>query len=193
VLQVHCRMTRQWSSRNFSNQRTRRAGPSSLPMEGQRVGRLRSRAAARRYAQALLDVAIAEHLDLDRIECEVGALSELPGSRADLRSLLESPRLRREQKHAVRSARRPVKLSRAAPREAGYRRRGSHQRQSAHRSSARCDRPTARVNDGTDDPHRCADDPSIIGGVTAKVGSTVYDGSVSGQLARLREHLKRAA
>jgi F-type H+-transporting ATPase subunit delta len=36
-------------------------------------------------------------------------------------------------------------------------------------------------------------DPSIIGGVIAKVGSTVYDGSAGGQLARLREHLKRAA
>jgi F-type H+-transporting ATPase subunit delta len=32
-------------------------------------------------------------------------------------------------------------------------------------------------------------DPAIIGGVVAQVGSTVYDGSVSGQLARMRRKL----
>lgn len=32
-------------------------------------------------------------------------------------------------------------------------------------------------------------DPSLIGGVTARVGSTIYDGSVRGQLARLRADL----
>lgn len=32
-------------------------------------------------------------------------------------------------------------------------------------------------------------DPSIIGGVVARIGSTVYDGSVNGQLARMREKL----
>jgi len=32
-------------------------------------------------------------------------------------------------------------------------------------------------------------DPALIGGVVARVGSTVYDGSVATQLARLREKL----
>jgi F-type H+-transporting ATPase subunit delta len=32
-------------------------------------------------------------------------------------------------------------------------------------------------------------DPSIIGGVVARIGSTVYDGSVSGQLTRMRQKL----
>ena len=32
-------------------------------------------------------------------------------------------------------------------------------------------------------------DPGLIGGVTARVGSTIYDGSVRGQLARLRADL----
>ena len=32
-------------------------------------------------------------------------------------------------------------------------------------------------------------DPGIIGGVVARVGSTVYDGSVTGQLARMRQKL----
>jgi F-type H+-transporting ATPase subunit delta len=33
-------------------------------------------------------------------------------------------------------------------------------------------------------------DPSIIGGVVAKISSTVYDGSVATQLERLREQLE---
>ena len=32
-------------------------------------------------------------------------------------------------------------------------------------------------------------DPAIIGGVVARVGSTVYDGSVTTQLARMRQKL----
>jgi F-type H+-transporting ATPase subunit delta len=32
-------------------------------------------------------------------------------------------------------------------------------------------------------------DPSIVGGIVARVGSTVYDGSVDTQLARMRERL----
>lgn len=32
-------------------------------------------------------------------------------------------------------------------------------------------------------------DPELIGGVTARVGSTVYDGSVRGQLAKMRQSL----
>jgi F-type H+-transporting ATPase subunit delta len=36
---------------------------------------------------------------------------------------------------------------------------------------------------------RCAVDPDLIGGVTAAVGAKVYDGSVRGQLATLRQRL----
>ena len=32
-------------------------------------------------------------------------------------------------------------------------------------------------------------DPSIIGGVVARVGSTIYDGSITTQLARMRQAL----
>ena len=32
-------------------------------------------------------------------------------------------------------------------------------------------------------------DPSIIGGVVARIGSTVYDGSVATQLRKMREQL----
>jgi F-type H+-transporting ATPase subunit delta len=36
---------------------------------------------------------------------------------------------------------------------------------------------------------RYSTDPALVGGVVAKVGSTVYDGSVRGQLERLRVKL----
>jgi F-type H+-transporting ATPase subunit delta len=36
-----------------------------------------------------------------------------------------------------------------------------------------------------------SEDPSLLGGVIARVGSTVYDGSVRGQLERLRTKLAR--
>ena len=32
-------------------------------------------------------------------------------------------------------------------------------------------------------------DPALIGGIVARIGSTVYDGSLANQLARLRERL----
>jgi F-type H+-transporting ATPase subunit delta len=36
-------------------------------------------------------------------------------------------------------------------------------------------------------------DPSIVGGAVARIGSTVYDGSVTRQLERLKETLTSAA
>jgi F-type H+-transporting ATPase subunit delta len=36
-------------------------------------------------------------------------------------------------------------------------------------------------------------DPAILGGVVTRIGSTVYDGSVKGQLERLRERLTEGA
>ena len=32
-------------------------------------------------------------------------------------------------------------------------------------------------------------DPALIGGVVARIGSTVYDGSIATQLAKMRERL----
>jgi F-type H+-transporting ATPase subunit delta len=35
-------------------------------------------------------------------------------------------------------------------------------------------------------------DPSILGGAVARVGSTIYDGSVTTQLAKLKQQLMEA-
>ena len=39
---------------------------------------------------------------------------------------------------------------------------------------------------------RFSEDSTLLGGVVARVGSTVYDGSVRGQLERLRSKLGRS-
>jgi F-type H+-transporting ATPase subunit delta len=36
-------------------------------------------------------------------------------------------------------------------------------------------------------------DPSIIGGVVARIGSTVYDGSIQRQLQKIRQQLGEGA
>jgi F-type H+-transporting ATPase subunit delta len=36
---------------------------------------------------------------------------------------------------------------------------------------------------------RYATDETLLGGVTVRVGSTIYDGSVRGQLQRIRQQL----
>jgi F-type H+-transporting ATPase subunit delta len=46
-----------------------------------------------------------------------------------------------------------------------------------------------RIRTGKKVQMRFSVDPSLIGGVTAQVGSTIYDGSVRGQLDRLRSEL----
>jgi F-type H+-transporting ATPase subunit delta len=46
-----------------------------------------------------------------------------------------------------------------------------------------------RVRTGKQVQMRFSLDPGLIGGVTAQVGSTIYDGSVRGQLDRLRSEL----
>ena len=36
---------------------------------------------------------------------------------------------------------------------------------------------------------RFEEDPSLLGGAIVQVGSTIYDGSVKGQLEKIQEHL----
>ena len=40
---------------------------------------------------------------------------------------------------------------------------------------------------------RFAVDPELLGGVVARIGSTVYDGSLRGQLQELRKRLTQSA
>ena len=69
--------------------------------------------------------------------------------------------------------------------------------QNRHRRRASPDRVTALAAGltratGRDVAAKRAVDPAIIGGAVARIGSTVYDGSVTRQLERLRETLAGA-
>lgn len=175
-----------------------------------------NRAAARRYAQALFDVSVKE-ADPSQVGQELDAFAALVASHADLGRALTNPAVPAARKRAVvtalldRSAVSPVLaklLLLVAERDrlvllgeiaASYRERLlDHQqvvraevtsavplpddrvatlRQSLARVTGREVRLEARV------------DPSILGGVVTKVGSVVFDGSVTGQLARLKARL----
>jgi F-type H+-transporting ATPase subunit delta len=178
-----------------------------------------NKAAATRYARALLDVAVEERADLERIETDLGEFVDLftrypalekvllnpavpvPRKRAAtadllarakfspilsklllllagrdrlvlLPDLLESYRDRlMDHRHVVRA-----EVTTAAPVEAA---RVEAIRRGLAAATGRTVTMSARI------------DPSIIGGVVARVGSTVYDGSVTRQLARMKESLER--
>jgi F-type H+-transporting ATPase subunit delta len=175
-----------------------------------------SRASAVRYARALFDVALKES-DPSRIEQELSSITSLVRGNAELRNALESPgvppiakkavvqalaeraqlipsvgkllvmlaerdrltllsdildafraRLREQQRVLEAEVTTAMPLD-AAQQEALQQRLGS--------ATSRQVTLTTKV------------DPALIGGVVAKIGSTVYDGSLATQLAKLKGRL----
>lgn len=181
-----------------------------------------SRAAAIRYARALFDVARAEGLDLQRVDRELREFSDLVNGSETLQRALTNPAVPTPRKRAVVEALlvragdllgpvaklflllserdRLVLLPDLAD---AYRSRlMDHQnvvraevvtagplpedrvaalRSGLARATGRQVQLTARV------------DPGIIGGAVARIGSTVYDGSITRQLDKMREALTSAA
>jgi F-type H+-transporting ATPase subunit delta len=174
------------------------------------------RASAARYARALLDVAIKES-DPERAEQELAAFVDVVAQHPDLQRVLANPVVSAADKRAVvqqvverlalRTPAAKVLLLLAA--------RGRlpllpdvldvyRERLMEHRRVVRAEVTTAaplspqRV---TELQERLASvtgravtmttrvDPSIIGGVITRIGSTVYDGSVAAQLAKVRNRL----
>src|SRR5262245_48020328 len=176
-----------------------------------------NKTAATRYARALLDVAIAEHADLDQIERDLNGVAGLftqhpalghallnpvvpiPRKRAAIAQLTASAGLTPmvaklvglladrdrlvlipdlvtayherllDHRHVIRAAittTEPLSADRAKAVEAGL-----------ARATGRTVSLTANV------------DPSIVGGVVTRIGSTVYDGSIRRQLQKIRERL----
>ncbi|HVC19875.1 MAG TPA: ATP synthase F1 subunit delta [Vicinamibacterales bacterium] len=173
-------------------------------------------AAAVRYARALLDVSIAES-DPELVERQFGGFVALVEANPQLREVLISPAIPAVRKQAVITAllaRVPVApvlgklLQLLAGRDrlvllpdllAAYR-----DRVLEHRKVVRVEVTTAvglpadrtqalverlRTVAGRDVQLATRIDPAIIGGVVARIGSTVYDGSVTRQLARLQARL----
>jgi len=179
-----------------------------------------SKTAAIRYARALFDVARQEKADLDRIEQELAGVNALFDRNPGLKKVLLNPAVPVPRKRAAmvelttRAGTSPIVaklLALLAERDrliilpdllASYRERmldyqkivraevttavplsGDH----AQAIEQRLAQATGRTV-----TLKASVDPRIIGGLVAKVGSTVYDASVTRQLEKMRQRLTEA-
>ena len=195
----------------------RRGGPARQGDEG-----MINRKAADRYARALLDVASREpSTDLDAVERDLAAFANLFTEHPSLATVLLNPAVPAKRKQAAvaeltaRAEVAPVLaklLSLIAERDrlvllpdlvVAYR-----ERLLDHQHVVRAEVTTAvpldadraealeqRLSRVTGRTVRLAMkiDPAIIGGVVARIGSTVYDGSVTRQLQKMKERLAENA
>ena len=72
-------------------------------------------------------------------------------------------------------------------------RRSHHDRAAAAGARRRPSKPASRRATGRTVALTTKVDPSIIGGVVTRIGSTVYDGSVARQLQKIRTRLRESA
>jgi F-type H+-transporting ATPase subunit delta len=177
-----------------------------------------TRALARRYARALLDVARAEGPGVDQtIGAELGSLAALLKSNAELRATLLHPALGPEQRRRVLLAiaeaaqaspllRRALELVAVRDRvallpelaEAFAEVRNAEQgvvtaeavtAQPLDAGQATGLRDAVRQLTGKQVELRARVDAGVLGGVLVRVGGRTYDGTVRGQLAALRARL----
>jgi F-type H+-transporting ATPase subunit delta len=176
-----------------------------------------NKAAANRYARALLDVAVHETANLDTIEQELAAFVDLFKQYPQLEKVMLNPAVPVQRKRAVvaeltaRAKTSPIVaklLTLLAERDrlvlvpdmlASYR-----DRLLDYRKVVRAEVTTAAplasdrvkaiesslaAKTGRTVILETRVDPAIIGGVVARIGSTVYDGSVTRQLQKMKERL----
>jgi F-type H+-transporting ATPase subunit delta len=179
-----------------------------------------SRAAAARYARALFDVALAEHQDLAQIERELTGIVTLLQASEPLQRALFSPAIPASRKRAVLehllslSPVNPIlsrvlllladrdRLARLPDLAEAYRSRlMDHQQIVRARVTTAVALPADRVAalqhglaeaTGRQVDLKVDVDPSILGGAVARLGSTVYDGSITTQLEKLKQRLVEA-
>ena len=178
------------------------------------------RTAATRYSRALLDVAIKEQADLSKVEADLAGFTELFDATPMLSKALLNPVVPAERKRATIEAivaRAPMVtvvsklLIMLAERDRfvllhdlldTFRER-LMDHQHVVRAQVTTAEPIAAERARTIEESLAratgrrvvmstAVDPSIIGGLVAKVGSTVFDGSVTNQLQRLKQRLEES-
>jgi F-type H+-transporting ATPase subunit delta len=174
------------------------------------------RASAARYARALLDVAVRES-DAERAEADLSAFVDLLERHEDLRRALESPVVPANSKRAI-VERLVARATPTAPvgrllRVLAERDRLTllpvlldvyRERLREHRRLIRAEVTTAvpltpelvdaieqrlAATTGRTVSLSVRVDPSIVGGVVARIGSMVYDGSIAAQLRAVRQRL----
>jgi len=176
-----------------------------------------NRTAASRYARALLDVALHEKADAEQVESELSAFVDLIARDETLKKVMLNPAVPAPRKRAAIAeiARRASVTSVVrkllillAERDrlvllpdllAAYRDRLlDHQKvlkaevtTAFSLESARAQAIERRLAEVTGRTVRLTTtvDPALVGGVVARLGSTVYDGSVRTQLLKLRSKL----
>jgi len=176
-----------------------------------------SRTAALRYARALFDVALKEQQDLERVERELAAFSNLVKEHDELSRALLNPAIPAPRKRAAVAEllKRTTMTSVVAKLLTLLAERDRliilpdivdafRQRVMDHRRIVRAEITTAMPLEparaqaieralaqatGLQVTLAATVDPSIIGGVVTRIRSTVYDSSVTGQLARMKKTL----
>jgi F-type H+-transporting ATPase subunit delta len=175
-------------------------------------------AVSSRYAAALVDVAIEQKSE-DRVKRDLTAFADAYDSAADLRNALESPAVSREAKlQVIQKLGERMDLAPSVRNFLSVlvdHRRTEMLREiqeafrvqlNARKNIAEVDVTSARAlsaNERKDliemlrDKTKSRDieaqfheDESLVGGTVVRVGSTVYDNSVRGQLNRMREQLE---
>lgn len=176
-----------------------------------------NRTAASRYARALLDVTLQEKVDPATVETELAAFVALFAEHDTLKKVLLNPAVPAPRKRAAvaeiaKQSATPTVIRKLlillAERDrlvilpdllASYRERlMDYQKVVRAEVTTSLDLPADRAQSierrlaevtGRTVKLTTKVDPGLIGGMVARVGSTVYDGSVTTQLAKLRSRL----
>jgi F-type H+-transporting ATPase subunit delta len=181
-----------------------------------------SRAAATRYARALFDLALAEKRDLAQLQAQLTGFAELVAGNESLARVLANPAIPPARKRGVveqliaRAGELQPNLKKLLLLLADRDRlvllpdvaQALQNRVMDHQNVVRAELVTAvalphdRVAALTNGLARATGrqvhvdtrvDPGIIGGAVARIGSTVYDGSITRQLEKMKEALTSAA
>ena len=169
------------------------------------------------YARAFADVVVGSRLDAARTLAEAQQVASFTRESKELREVWDNPSIPAEQKRAVLDAivqraglSRPVRNFVAVLIDKGRTRfLAEIVEQFAHDLNQRLGIAEARITTarnlspqerstlesdlskitGKQIRAQYEQDPSVLGGAIARLGSTVYDGSVKGQLERIRQQL----
>ena len=150
-----------------------------------------NRTAAARYARALFDVSVHDR-DLRQVEADLAGFADLIDGHPTLRRVLLNPAIPTERKRAVVDALLSQVLRAYRPRLLDHLGIVEAQVTTAQpltpERAAAIEHSLAQVSGRT--VTMVTDiDPAILGGVVARLGTTVYDGSVAGHLERMRHTL----
>jgi F-type H+-transporting ATPase subunit delta len=174
-------------------------------------------AIANRYARAFADVVLERNLDSREVSGQLAGVVDLYRSNLDLRRVWESPAISAEQKRKLLDAiaqrsglLQPVRnflavlLDHGRIRQLELIARQFQTELNNRLGIVEAEVTTARAMQESERAELLAQvasltgkqvsaeyriDPALIGGVTIRLGSTIYDGSVSGQLEKIKELL----